>query len=153
MLEVSVNLALFKVLPMVVRIRQQELSYRQELLTLGLKMSERLPLPEASGKRRKSRPARDEEGDYECEICRANLFVSLVTNSHEEGVYCLPHAIQLLTNKRHHLKYCKLMYTYDEINQFLPMITPTIRALTPATPPEYSERTCTSLGNQVFTTP
>nr|CAD7456352.1 unnamed protein product [Timema tahoe] len=67
-----------QVLPMVVRIRQQELSYRQELLTLGLKMSERLPLPEASGKRRKSRPARDEEGDYECEICRANLFVSLV---------------------------------------------------------------------------
>ncbi|KAJ9590136.1 hypothetical protein L9F63_016748, partial [Diploptera punctata] len=105
-----------QILPMVLQIRQQELEYRKQLYALGLKTSERLPLPEAHIKRRKARQAREEEGDYECEMCRANLFVSLVTNSHEEGVYCLPHAVQLLTKKRHHLKYCKLMYTYDQNN-------------------------------------
>ncbi|XP_069701736.1 uncharacterized protein Jarid2 [Periplaneta americana] len=110
-----------QVLPMVLQIRQQELDYRKQLYTLGLKTSERLPLPEPNIKRRKARQAREEEGDYECEMCRANLFVSLVTNSHEEGVYCLPHAIELLTKKRHHLKYCKLMYTYDqaELNELI----------------------------------
>lgn len=46
-------------------------------------------------------------------ICTSSC--SQVTNSHEEGVYCLPHAIELLTNKSHHLKYCKLMYTYDQV--------------------------------------
>lgn len=65
---------------MVLKIRQEELDYRKQLYALGLKTSERLPLPEANIKRRKVRQAREEEGDYECEICRANLFVSLVRN-------------------------------------------------------------------------
>ncbi|XP_047114096.1 uncharacterized protein LOC124794633 [Schistocerca piceifrons] len=105
------NLEVLKqVLPMILKVRERELDQRKQLFNLGLKTSERLPLPE----KKKYRPAREEDGDYECEICRANLFVSLVTNSHEEGVYCLPHAIDLLTKKRHHLKYCKLMYTYDQ---------------------------------------
>lgn len=65
---------------MVLKIRQEELDYRKQLYALGLKTSERLPLPEVNIKRRKVRQAREEEGDYECEICRANLFVSLVRN-------------------------------------------------------------------------
>jgi protein Jumonji len=65
---------------MVLKIRQEELDYRKQLYALGLKTSERLPLPDANIKRRKVRQAREEEGDYECEICRANLFVSLVRN-------------------------------------------------------------------------
>jgi hypothetical protein len=64
---------------MVLQIRQQELDYRKQLYALGLKTSERLPLPEVNIKRRKARQAREEEADYECEICRANLFVSLVS--------------------------------------------------------------------------
>lgn len=63
---------------MIVQIRQQELDYRKQLYALGLKTSERLPLPEVNIKRRKARQAREEEADYECEMCRANLFVSLV---------------------------------------------------------------------------
>jgi protein Jumonji len=63
---------------MVLQIRQEELDCRKQLYALGLKTSERLPLPEVNIKRRKARQAREEEGDYECEICRANLFVSLV---------------------------------------------------------------------------
>ncbi|XP_063239615.1 LOW QUALITY PROTEIN: uncharacterized protein LOC134540673 [Bacillus rossius redtenbacheri] len=120
-----------QVLPMVTRIRQQELDRRKELLSLGLKSSERLPLPEPGARRRnKPRTARDDDGDYECEICRANLFVSLVTNSHEEGVYCLPHAVQLLSRESHHLKFCKLMYTYDqsELNELVRRLEERIEA-------------------------
>ncbi|PSN57956.1 hypothetical protein C0J52_00206 [Blattella germanica] len=69
-----------QILPMVLQIRQQELDHRKQLYALGLKTSERLPLPEANIKRRKARQAREEEGDYECEMCRANLFVSLVSS-------------------------------------------------------------------------
>ncbi|KAK7790558.1 hypothetical protein R5R35_013074 [Gryllus longicercus] len=115
---------------MILSIKQKEVDNRKLLNSIGLKTSERLPLPDANVKRRKIRPAQEEEGDYECEICRANLFVSLVTNSHEEGVYCLPHAIELLTKKRHHLKYCKLMYTYDqvELNELIQKLQDKIEA-------------------------
>lgn len=41
------------------------------------------------------------------------LFSFQVINSHEEGVYCLDHAIEHIENKPTQLKYCKLMYTYD----------------------------------------
>ncbi|XP_021932109.1 uncharacterized protein LOC110835814 isoform X2 [Zootermopsis nevadensis] len=119
-----------QVLPMIVQIRQQELDYRKQLYALGLKTSERLPLPEVNIKRRKARQAREEEADYECEMCRANLFVSLVTNAHEEAVYCLPHAVELLTKKRHDLKYCKLLYTYDqaELNELIQKLQERIEA-------------------------
>ncbi|GLV46232.1 Jumonji AT rich interactive domain 2 [Carabus blaptoides fortunei] len=43
----------------------------------------------------------------------ANLYVSLVIDSHEEGVYCLDHAIDHIKCKQDQLKYCKLLYTYD----------------------------------------
>lgn len=99
---------------MVWHVRQKEIDGRKTLFNLGLKASERLPAREVGNKKRKGRWTQDDEGDYECEICRMNLFVSLVTNSHEEGTYCLPHAIELLTQKRHQLKYCKLMYTYTQ---------------------------------------
>lgn len=66
---------LLKVIPMILQVREKEIQLRKQLFALGLKTSERLPLPE----RKKSRSAREEDGDYECEICRANLFLSLVS--------------------------------------------------------------------------
>lgn len=59
---------------MVQNIKENEVVQRNELEKLGLTTSERLPL----NKRRKSRVAHDDDSDYECEICRANLFLSLV---------------------------------------------------------------------------
>ncbi|XP_071443739.1 uncharacterized protein Jarid2 [Hetaerina americana] len=103
-----------QVLPMIFRIRENELERRKQLSSIGLKLCERLPQQPVKRSRKGPRSAQDDDGDYECEICRANLYVSLVTDSNEECVYCLHHAIELLTKKKNHVKYCKLMYTYDQ---------------------------------------
>lgn len=36
-----------------------------------------------------------------------------VTNTHEEGIYCLEHAIQQLEKKPNQLKYYKLLFTHN----------------------------------------
>ncbi|RLU17613.1 hypothetical protein DMN91_009849 [Ooceraea biroi] len=102
-----------QILPSVIKIREKELDYRKQLENLGLTNRERLPLPD-SGKGKKGKKVKEDDSDYECETCRANLFVSLVNNSQDDSVYCLPHALQLLNQKKQVLKHCTLMYTYDE---------------------------------------
>lgn len=96
-------------------IRERELEYRRLLEIAGLTNTERLPLPD-SGKRRRGKKVKEDDGDFECETCRANLFVSLVSNSQDDVVYCLPHACLILTRKKQLLKHCTLMYTYSEVN-------------------------------------
>lgn len=85
---------------------------------MGLTNKERLPLPD-SGKRGKGKKVKEDDGDFECETCRANLFVSLVNNSQDDSVYCLVHALQLLTKNKPILKHCTLMYTYSEVNIYI----------------------------------
>ncbi|XP_059478000.1 protein Jumonji isoform X2 [Neocloeon triangulifer] len=97
-------------LPLIKATVEREEQHRDTLKLLGLRSSERLPLPESS---KKARSNSEEDNEYECEVCRANLYLSLVTNSQEEAVYCLPHAISVLNNKKHQLKNSKLLYTYD----------------------------------------
>jgi len=101
-------------LPSVIKIREKELECRKQLENMGLTNKERLPLPD-SGKGRKGKKVKEDDSDYECETCRANLFVSLMNNSQDDSVYCLPHALQLLNEKKQILKHCTLMYTYDEV--------------------------------------
>ncbi|EFN64929.1 Protein Jumonji [Camponotus floridanus] len=103
-----------QILPSVIKIREKELDYRKLLENAGLNNRERLPLPD-SGKGKKGKKVKEDDGDFECETCRANLFVSLVNNSQDDSVYCLPHALQLINHKKQILKHCTLMYTYDEI--------------------------------------
>ncbi|KAG7189604.1 hypothetical protein KM043_017288 [Ampulex compressa] len=102
-----------QILPSVMKIREREINYRNQLSDVGLSNTERLPLPD-SGKRKKGKKVKEDDGDFECETCRANLFVSLVNNSQDDSVYCLPHALQLFTRKKQVLKQCTLMYTYNE---------------------------------------
>ncbi|XP_039287256.1 uncharacterized protein LOC111052838 [Nilaparvata lugens] len=101
---------LSQVLPMVEEIKESELNQRFELEKLGLTQTERIHLSKARGK---SRLAHDEDGDYECDTCRANLFLSLVKNTHEDNVYCLKHAIEHLKEKHGDLKHYSLLYTYN----------------------------------------
>jgi len=101
----------------VIKIREKELECRKQLENMGLTNRERLPLPD-SGKGRKGKKVKEDDSDYECETCRANLFVSLMNNSQDDSVYCLPHALQLLNEKKQILKHCTLMYTYDEVRIF-----------------------------------
>lgn len=107
-----------QILASVIKIREKEIGYRKQLESVGLINTERLPLPD-SGKRKKGKKVKEDDGDFECETCRANLFVSLVSNSQDDSVYCLPHALQLFNRKKQILKHCTLMYTYNEVNMFL----------------------------------
>ena len=102
-------------MPSVIKICEKELNYRKQLESIGLINKERLPLP-VSGKGKKGKKVKDDDGDFECETCRANLFVSLVNNSQDDSVYCLPHALHLISCKKQILKHCTLMYTYDEVS-------------------------------------
>ncbi|XP_046410531.1 protein Jumonji [Neodiprion fabricii] len=102
-----------QILPTVMNIRERELEYRRLLGNAGLTNTERLPLPD-SGKRRRGKKVKEDDSDFECETCRANLFVSLVSNLQDDCVYCLPHACQILTRKKQLLKHSTLMYTYSE---------------------------------------
>jgi protein Jumonji len=102
-------------LPSVIKIREKELDYRKQLKDVGLANKERLPLPD-NGKGKKGKKVKEDDGDFECETCRANLFVSLVNNSQDDSVYCLPHALHLISCKKQVLRHCTLMYTYDEVS-------------------------------------
>lgn len=98
-----------QILPMVIAIQEKELHSRKQLEEVGLKASQRLPIH-----KRKKKPTNNSDADYECEICRANLFISHVADSLDRGVYCLPHAVELLKKKASHVKHSSLFYTYDE---------------------------------------
>ena len=52
--------------------KEKEFLLRQELTELGLKQTERLKLANDN--------KNEEDDEYECQICNANLYVSLVSN-------------------------------------------------------------------------
>ncbi|XP_012286667.1 protein Jumonji [Orussus abietinus] len=118
-----------QILPTVMRIRDREIDYRRQLQGSGLLNTEKLPLPD-SGKGKKGKRVKEDDGDFECETCRANLFVSLVNNSQDDSVYCLPHALQLISRKKNLLKSCTLMYTYseDELDELIQKLEDRIEA-------------------------
>nr|XP_053650637.1 uncharacterized protein LOC128701105 [Cherax quadricarinatus] len=96
---------------LVLQVVEKEKRLRAQLAEIGLEASERLSTPD-SHRKKKSRFIEDEEENV-CEMCRQNLYVSLVTNSQEEAVYCLDHALVFLSKNPSHLEFCKLMYTYS----------------------------------------
>merc|ERR1711874_229530 len=63
----------------------------------------------------------EEDDEYECQICNANLYVSLLADMEEETTYCLTHGIEHLTGHKELLKNCKLMYTHtrDELKEII----------------------------------
>ncbi|CAB0035355.1 unnamed protein product [Trichogramma brassicae] len=102
-----------QILPSVSRIYNREVENRRKLKELGLTKTEKLPLPENDKKAKKK--ALQEEADYECDTCRANLYVSCVSNPTEEAIFCLTHAIPYIERKKSVLKNCTLIYTYSEV--------------------------------------
>ncbi|RXG67444.1 Protein Jumonji [Armadillidium vulgare] len=122
--------ALLRVRQVVTTVVDREKRDRQALLQLGLTTSERLSSPNLYRKR-KNRYADDEE-EVCCEICRQHLYVSLVTNTQEETVYCPQHAAIYLTNNLAQLPLCKIMYTYSlpELTSILKQVDERIQTKT-----------------------
>jgi len=67
-------------LPLIRATVDREERNRESLKNVGLKSSERLPLPDTS---KKARNSAEEDTEYECEVCRANLYLSLVSRAIE----------------------------------------------------------------------
>jgi protein Jumonji len=66
-----------QIIPAVEELCDKEKSARERIRNLGVSATEKLPLPEEPRVRKKKK-LQNEDGEYECEICRMNLFVSMV---------------------------------------------------------------------------
>ncbi|XP_039451370.1 protein Jumonji [Culex pipiens pallens] len=112
---------LVQVLPMISDIYDKEKEQREVIKNHGVNKSEKIES--------KKKTASLEE--FECDICRANLYLSLVrvkitgdddeTLDEDERIYCLKHAIKFLSDSRLPAKFCKLACTYslDDIEELL----------------------------------
>ncbi|XP_053662700.1 mucin-17 [Anopheles marshallii] len=112
--------------PMIVDIYEKEKQHRQTLKEQGVTKTERI-------ESKKKSASLDE---FECERCRANLYLSLVkvkvsniddddddntTVDEEERIYCLKHAVKHLADGGLQTKNCRLAYTYalEDIEELL----------------------------------
>merc|ERR1719410_953326 len=102
----------------IAKIRDREMDLRRKVTNAGVKTSERLQLENKS-----SKDAEDEE--YECYVCNANLYVSLVGNEQDEVTYCLPHGLEYIKENKNKIRHCKLLYTHtiEEIKDILSKVT------------------------------
>lgn len=66
-----------KIKPSIEMLCQREKEARKSIKELGLVEFEQLPTPDAPGVRKKKK-LQGNDGEFECEICRENLFVSMV---------------------------------------------------------------------------
>ncbi|XP_058457519.1 titin [Malaya genurostris] len=109
-----------QVLPMIRDIYEKEKLQRQTLKDHGVNKSEKIES--------KKKTASLEE--FECDICRANLYLSLIrvkivsedeALEDEDRIYCLKHAIKFLSDSRLPAKFCNLAYTYslDDVEELL----------------------------------
>jgi len=77
----------------IAKIRDREMDLRRKVTNAGVKTSERLELENKS-----SKDAEDEE--YECYVCNANLYVSLIADEKDEVTYCLPHGLEYIKENK-----------------------------------------------------
>lgn len=99
-------------LPLLENMCENEQRYRTQLVEMGLKTFERLPLEEAADPKKAKRPRlRPEDSNHECDFCRISCHVSMVVGLQDDTLYCLEHAVHCLQRKN--MKGWKLLYTYD----------------------------------------
>ncbi|XP_055532330.1 titin homolog [Wyeomyia smithii] len=103
---------LVQILPMISDIYDKEKQQRQTVKDHGVIKSEKIES--------KKKTASLEE--FECDICRANLYLSLIrvkiisddeSVDDEDRIYCLKHGIKFLSDSRLPAKFCQLAYTYS----------------------------------------
>ncbi|CAG9853965.1 unnamed protein product [Phyllotreta striolata] len=101
-------------LPLVQELCGEELEIRKrELGKLGELEKEKLPVVDLN-KGKKKKFQQGDEGDYECEICRSSLFLSMIFDTAEGVTYCLEHAVELMEKNELKSSNCKFMFTYDD---------------------------------------
>lgn len=51
--------------------------------------------------------------ENECDVCRANLYISWIRTT-DDDIYCLQHAVEYLKSNRIEADQCKIIYSYKE---------------------------------------
>ncbi|KAG4077045.1 hypothetical protein HA402_016032 [Bradysia odoriphaga] len=92
------------ILPMITEVYEREVTEREEIQKAGVTRNEKIPI-----KGSKTKPTTE---DFECDICRANLYISWVKTD-EDNIYCLQHCLKYIKNDRIQAKQCKLIITYS----------------------------------------
>lgn len=66
------------------------------------------------------KPKKPQTEENECDICRANVYISWVKCG-DDSIYCLQHAVKYLKNGRIQAKQCVLLLLYkkDEIEEII----------------------------------
>ncbi|TMW53702.1 hypothetical protein DOY81_001247 [Sarcophaga bullata] len=103
--------ALQQMLPMLQEVYEKETAAREQLKAAGVTSTEKVT-NEKSGKGKKQQQAPHKSIESECDLCRANLYISMVRTD-EGNVYCLQHALKNLNNGNIQAKQCKLIYAYN----------------------------------------
>ncbi|KAF5283535.1 hypothetical protein FQA39_LY17315 [Lamprigera yunnana] len=111
-IDVRSNVDVLKlIVPIIQSLSDVEKQNMDKLQKLGVTNQEKFPLPDVSLKKR--RKLQSDSGDYECEVCCKNLFLSWIIDLEEDSVYCLEHAINCLERKQLTTTNCKLFFTYS----------------------------------------
>ncbi|XP_065359670.1 uncharacterized protein Jarid2 [Calliphora vicina] len=100
-----------QMLPMLQEVFEKETAAREQLKAAGVTSTEKVT-NEKSGKGKKQQQPPHKSIESECDLCRANLYISMVRTD-EGNIYCLQHALKNLNNGNIQAKQCKLIYAYN----------------------------------------
>ncbi|XP_030386202.1 mucin-5AC [Scaptodrosophila lebanonensis] len=108
-----------QMLPMLNDVCEKESAAREQLRAAGVTSTEKVQ-SEKGQKAKKQQQPPYKSIESECDLCRANLYISMV-RTEEGNVYCLQHALKNLNNGNIQAKQCKLIYAYnvDDIQQLI----------------------------------
>ncbi|XP_050300951.1 uncharacterized protein LOC126739349 [Anthonomus grandis grandis] len=103
--------ALRVILPFVEDLVSKETENRRRLREFSEIEEEKINTVDPPTKKKKIQSV---DGDFECEICRTNLYVSMVIDTHDDLIYCLEDALKLIESNTKTVKNFKLKYSLNE---------------------------------------
>ncbi|XP_062127406.1 mucin-19 isoform X1 [Drosophila sulfurigaster albostrigata] len=108
-----------QMLPMLNEVCEKESAAREQLRAAGVTSTEKVQAEKGQKAKKQQQPPY-KSIESECDLCRANLYISMV-RTEEGNVYCLQHALKNLNNGNIQAKQCKLIYAYnvDDILQLI----------------------------------
>ncbi|KAH8380295.1 hypothetical protein KR009_009801 [Drosophila setifemur] len=111
--------ALHQMLPMLNDVCEKENAAREQLRAAGVTSTEKVQAEKGQKVKKQQQPPH-KSIESECDLCRANLYISMV-RTEEGNVYCLQHALKNLNKGNIQAKQCKLIYAYnvDDIQQLI----------------------------------
>ncbi|KAL7734057.1 hypothetical protein ACLKA6_011742 [Drosophila palustris] len=108
-----------QMLPMLNEVCEKESAAREQLRAAGVTSTEKVQAEKGQKAKKQQQPPH-KSIESECDLCRANLYISMV-RTEEGNVYCLQHALKNLNNGNIQAKQCKLIYAYnvDDVQQLI----------------------------------